>query len=151
LRYNLLTLMILIMSLFVSVGGCSGVLVKPTPQIIYVTVTPGPTPTPIPTPTIIPTPEPTVTPAPTPTPIPVDNIVGLWDTFYNSVYGYFNFFPNETLYYNEGGYGTTGAWSKIDNRHYLINISKGGSKEIILNDKMTRFYINGSSLNFVKI
>ncbi len=140
-----LSLLILAILVFILVGGCTGAQVaQPTPLIIYVTVTPEPTPTPTPTP------EPTVTPTPTPTPIPVDNIVGIWETYYNSEYGYFNFFQNGTLYYNEGGYGTTGVWSKMDNRHYSINIGKGGSKEIILNDEMTGFNINGSSLYFVK-
>lgn len=139
---------IIFMILVMTVSGCiinrQAPTLTPTPTTIPM---PTSTTTPIPTPT---TPKPTATPKPTPTPEPVDNIVGLWETYYKSVYGSFEFFPNGTLNYTEGPYFLRGVWSKIDNRHYVVDVGKGGKKVIILNDKMTWFNINGTSLNFVK-
>lgn len=148
-RLSLLIFSIMVL-LAMAVSGCITINVGAPAT----TPTPAPTATAIPTqvqiPTPTPTPEPTATPMPTPTPVPVDNIIGLWEIYYNSIYGYYDFFENGTIKYNEGGHFLSGVWSKIDNTHYIVDIGKGGPKEIILNDEMTQFHINGSKLIFTK-
>jgi hypothetical protein len=146
----LLLASIIVMILVITMSGC--VNNGQTPPI-----TPIPTPTTIPVPstmTPIPTPTPSPTPTPIPTstlsPVPVDTIVGLWETYYRSTYGSIEFFENGTLNYTEGPYSLKGIWSKIDDRHYVFNVGKGGDILIILNDKLTWFNINGTELNYVK-
>ena len=158
LRCKQLSLLVSTMFLMfiLAVSGCIRINVgvpTPTPTPTYMP-TPVSTPTPAPKPTPTPMPEPTATPTPTPTPIPVDNIVGLWETHYNSAYCSIEFFQNGTCIINEGLI-FPGLWKKTDDTHYVIDTSvkdpgKVHSTPIILNNDMNTLYYGDVGIAFTK-
>ncbi len=89
--------------------------------------------------------------------MPADHIVGLWETYYNLMYGYMEFFENRVCIIDDVGSVYSGVWTKIDDRHYVINYNKSvgkgstsGSASIVLNEDLNSFHKEDGIMIFVK-